>query len=228
MSDNEHNKLDNDENTQEDAPPLPDEDAPPLPDEQPPLPEEDEPPLPEGEEPPQSSAQAAQPQVLQGTNGWSAIFEPQSQRYYYYNQTTGVTTWDNPFSNIQKEEDKSSNKRQFYQEEDDAIDPDLAHLLPSSSKDPHGYVQAKFNTRTGQFNSKSWQTPEHVSAINKSRRQQGALSIFAFVTSTYNPQLHSLMLMPSRDKEMRITSTRKRKSNNLVRIVLNKSSQRSS
>lgn len=180
MSANEQNKLDNDKNTQEDAPPLPDEDAPPLPDEQPPLPEEEEPPLPEGEEPPQSSAQAAQPQVLQGNNGWSAIFEPQSQRYYYYNQTTGVTTWDNPFSNIQKEEDKSSNKRQFYQEEDDAIDPDLAHLLPSSSKDPHGYVQAKFNTRTGQFNSKSWQTPEHVSAINKSRRQQGAFSIFAF------------------------------------------------
>lgn len=226
MSTNEQTKLDNNKNTEVDAPPLPDEDVPPLPDEQPPLPEEEEPPLPEGEEPPQSSAQTAQPQVLQGTNGWSAIFEPQSQRYYYYNQTTGVTSWDNPFSNIQKEEDKSSNKRQFYQEEDDAIDPDLAHLLPSSSKDPHGFVQAKFNSRTGQFNSKSWQTPEHVSAINKSRRQQGELSVFAFLTSLKTPQLHSLMLMPSRDKEMRITSTRKQKSNNLVRIALSKSSQR--
>ncbi|TIA82428.1 hypothetical protein E3P89_01092 [Wallemia ichthyophaga] len=153
----------------------------------PPLPEEEEPPLPDEEEPvleqsesagssenPQQSHQP-HPQILHGKNGWSAIYEPNSSQYYYYNQSTGATTWQNPFSNINPQHDSiNTNKREFYHEEDDAIDPELAHLMPSSSTDPAGSVQAKFNARTGQFNSKSWQTPEHVSAINKSRRQQAA------------------------------------------------------
>lgn len=155
----------------------------------PPLPNEEEPPLPDEEEPESAGEQQVQEgeqsqqsqkpptQILHGSNGWSAVYEPNSSQYYYYNQSTGATTWQNPFSNINPEinpEENASIKRQFYQEEDDAIDPELAYLMPSSSKDPAGSVQAKFNTRTGQFNSKSWQTPEHVSAINKSRRQQGA------------------------------------------------------
>ncbi|KAM5453592.1 hypothetical protein MaudCBS49596_002795 [Microsporum audouinii] len=51
-------------------PPLPDEEVPPLPDE----------PVPEGVE----------------DDGWDAMWDDNSQAYYFYNRVTGLSQWENP------------------------------------------------------------------------------------------------------------------------------------
>ena len=53
----------------EDAPPLPDEEAPPLPDE----------PVPDAED-----------------DGWEPRWDVNAQAYYFYNNKTGVSQWENP------------------------------------------------------------------------------------------------------------------------------------
>lgn len=61
----------------EDNPPLPDEGAPPLPDEEaPPLPDE---PVPDAED-----------------DGWEPRWDNNAQAWYFYNNKTGVSQWENP------------------------------------------------------------------------------------------------------------------------------------
>lgn len=177
--------VDNQSGTRSDnqqQPPLPSDEQPPLPDEQqPPLPDEEQPPLPDEQQPPlpneddNENNQLAnnnqqQSSVFKGTNGWMAIYEPNAQTYYYHNELTGITTWSNPFSNITDDE---GHKYNYDKEDSEEIDPDLIHLLPTSSNLNDGYQKANFNARTGGFNTKQWRTPDHVNVFNKSRRQQG-------------------------------------------------------
>ncbi|KAL2220197.1 WW domain protein [Thermoascus aurantiacus ATCC 26904] len=153
--------------------------APPLPDENPPLPDE------------------APPGQVED-DGWEAIWDPNSQAYYFYNRFTGVSQWENPRvpdapsgpvgegtaassttgtsdvaggynPKIHGDYDPTAPYAQKYEQQ---YRETTSATASAAAMDPsHMYTAtAAFNRFTGKWQPMSL-TPERYSAENKARRQ---------------------------------------------------------
>ncbi|KAH0831342.1 hypothetical protein J3R83DRAFT_14000 [Lanmaoa asiatica] len=130
---------------------------------------------------------------------WQALFSPQHNAYYFYNASTGETTWVNPLqpppfdpsssstgiqdagANAQADgPDGADNPNSYDPNSLEAraiaagIDPSLAHLDPSlvgpSSLAHTGSFTAKFNARTGAFTAADARAPSHLSEYERMKR----------------------------------------------------------
>ncbi|CAH7688192.1 hypothetical protein BY996DRAFT_7145616 [Phakopsora pachyrhizi] len=123
--------------------------------------------------------------VVFSNGDWQAVYDSHSQSYYYANLRTGETTWTNPFESIDQIQQSSSSST-YHQSEHtldtyqlEGIDPELAHLDPKTSrllKDSRSTPSfvAKFNSRTGKFESDPSHDPSRVSEYNRARTQSRA------------------------------------------------------
>ena len=152
-------------------PPLPDEDVPPLPNE----------PLPGQED-----------------DGWDALWDENSQAYYFYNRFTGISQWENPRvpdpqALPMKTEDANNGSAQKPRSQvaggyDPAIhgdyDPTAWYAQQHQQEDDIAQVPSgdpnMIYTATGTFNrfTGKWQpsgmVPEQFNEENRSRRQMNA------------------------------------------------------
>ncbi len=158
-------------------PPLPDEPLPETASHQPPLPNE---PLP-GTEPGSpnlnvtatsiSSPKTEGIDAIQHTNtveeihdvkstevkepedGWTAIFEPNYNAYYFYNSKTGETTWDNPRANDRHATAPAETRagERLETTEEDKEREEYAQSFPQQQDETDYAFAARFNRRTGRF-----------------------------------------------------------------------------
>lgn len=155
--------------TQTVAPPLPDE---PIPEElddiyetrqsqessAPPLPDED---LPETAESGQTVHQAAADNSSTDLDGWQAIYDPNVKAYYFYNNHTKETTWDNPRS----AQPSISPAHMTHQEDGSATSK------KGEVKEADFAFQARFDRRTGRFIADVNKTVENYTADARADRQ---------------------------------------------------------
>ncbi|KAH7883106.1 hypothetical protein F5I97DRAFT_1938965 [Phlebopus sp. FC_14] len=131
---------------------------------------------------------ASTPTIISSAGPWQAVFSPQHGAYYFYNSTTGETTWVNPLqpsssSSIgpsSSADPTSENPNPYDPNSMEAralaagIDPSLAHLDPSlagpSSLAPADAFTAKFNARTGAFTPSTARAPSHLSEYERAKR----------------------------------------------------------
>lgn len=198
----EEGEARSDDETEDNAQQERDTDQPPLPDE--PLPgasttvNDDAtaaaPPLP-SEAPPSSSSK-------EPNDGWSAQWDATNQRWYFYNEYTGVSQWDNPRvptssdasaaaaaapisqptsvaggynPAIHGDWDPNAAYAQAYKAaDDDTYEADLAayHAEMDTAEEDYGQTAA-FNSRTGQSQTAD-QSVERHSDASKSYRQMNA------------------------------------------------------
>ncbi|TRM67150.1 hypothetical protein BD626DRAFT_484877 [Schizophyllum amplum] len=141
--------------------------------------------------------QEQQPSSTPSAEGtpWQAVFAPQYNAYYFFNNQTGETTWQNPLdpsasasssaagpSISSAAEQPTPQQPQPYAPYDavqqaalqQGIDPALAYLDPtlasSSSSTPAQAFQAKFNARTGAFTAMNARDPSHLSEYERMKR----------------------------------------------------------
>ncbi|EKC98360.1 hypothetical protein A1Q2_07374 [Trichosporon asahii var. asahii CBS 8904] len=134
----------------EDAPPLPDE-APPLPDEAPPLPDE-QPPLPDEQPPlpnePVTELGGSKEKDANPAHAWQAVWAPEKNAYYFWNTETNAVTWENPLAPASSSSTPAAGSTAASASATPGpsvprgglpdIDPELAYLLPSESRDAAG------------------------------------------------------------------------------------------
>lgn len=161
---------------------------------------------------------------------WQAIFSPQHNAYYFYNSSTGETTWVNPLQSSPSDPssslpgaqdtgaiaqadvpDGTVNPDPYDPNSLEAraiaagIDPSLAYLDPSlvgSSSLAHtGSFSAKFNARTGAFTAVDARTPAHLSEYDRMKR----MSEFYFDVGTWEKEVEQ------RDAEEKAAGGKKRK-----------------
>lgn len=148
---------------------------------------------------PEPAASVTPTSTSLSAGAWQAIFSPQHNIYYFYNSSTGETTWINPLQSSPSDPSSSSTGTQDTaadaQDNDQdgsvnpnpydpnsiearaiaaGIDPSLAFLDPSlagpSSLAPSGGFTAKFNARTGAFAAADSRAPSHLSEYERMKR----------------------------------------------------------
>lgn len=146
-----------------------------------------------------STTPISAPSASLSAGAWQAIFSPQHNSYYFYNQSTCETTWSNPLepspsdpsSSAPVASDTDANAEADGPSESvhpnpydpnslevraiaAGIDPSLAHLDPSlagpSSVAHTGAFTAKFNARTGAFTAVDSRAPSHLSEYERMKR----------------------------------------------------------
>lgn len=161
---------------------------------------------------------------------WQAIFSPQHNTYYFYNASTGETTWVNPFqpspSDLSSSDPRAQDTAANAQADGSdgtvdpnpydpnslearaiaaGIDPSLAFLDPSlagSSSLAHtGSFTAKFNARTGAFTATDARAPAHLSEYERMKR----MSEFYFDVGAWEKDVEQ------RDAEEKEAGGKKRK-----------------
>jgi hypothetical protein len=127
-----------------------------------------------------------------GSDGWQAIYSAEHNAYYFYNEHTHQTTWQNPRL-PESHSDPTSVPSSTPSVHDAAIaqgiDPALAHLDPSlaahPSTSPSAYAaSARFNARTGQFSRPDARDPSHLSEYERAKR----MSEFYFDVNAWEQQ----------------------------------------
>ncbi|KAG0145212.1 hypothetical protein CROQUDRAFT_659024, partial [Cronartium quercuum f. sp. fusiforme G11] len=124
------------------------------------------------------------------SNGdWQAVYDPQQAAYYFVNSVSGETTWTNPFISTSSSELESLNPKEFKSmNELGGIDPELAYLEPQTVSSTRGgggggggvggqyppSFTARFNSRTGKFESDLNHDPNRVSQYARARTQANA------------------------------------------------------
>lgn len=102
----------------------------------------------------------AQPEST--NDGWSALFDTNSKKFYFHNQVTGETTWENPRTRQQSVSSQTENK--FEEEKKhDAVSPLADQDIP--------VFQAKFDRRNGRFVSDPSRSVENYSLGARADRQ---------------------------------------------------------
>lgn len=129
---------------------------------------------------------------------WQAIFSPQHNAYYFYNASTGETTWVNPLLPSSADPSSSTAAQDTASDAQTSsldgnvninpydpnslearaiaagIDPSLAHLDPTlagpSSLAHAGSFTARFNARTGAFAAPEARAPSHLSEYERMKR----------------------------------------------------------
>lgn len=140
-------------------PPLPDEELPPLPDEEPPEDESED-----------ESNHVDETMVSRPDDGWRAIFDEESQQYYFHNELTKETTWDNPRAKDGAtgtvSDDKDPKKDKNGIDEDD-----YSIHFSETPKDADFTFQARFDRRTGRFVSDPNRDVENYTPEARADRQ---------------------------------------------------------
>lgn len=101
--------------------------------------------------------------------------------YYFANSRTGETTWTNPLTSTSSSSVEDANKASISQVDLGGIDPELAYLDPQCARamssrggqDPPTFA-ARFNAKTGRFESDPSHDPSRVSQYARARTQAGA------------------------------------------------------
>lgn len=149
---------------------------------------------------PEQKDDGAQSQTTALSAGaWQAVFSAQHNAYYFYNTSTGETTWVNPLQSSSSDPASSSTEAQDTGADTGAdaadstvnpnpydpnslearaiaagIDPSLAYLDPSlagpSSAAHTGNFTARFNARTGAFTAADGRAPSHMSEYERMKR----------------------------------------------------------
>ncbi|KAF8558547.1 hypothetical protein OG21DRAFT_1503923 [Imleria badia] len=161
---------------------------------------------------------------------WQALFSPQHNAYYFYNASSGETTWVNPLQPSPSDPSSSStggqdaaavaqangpdgdvNQNPYDPNSLEAraiaagIDPSLAYLDPSlagpSSLAHSGSITAKFNARTGAFAAADSRAPSHLSEYERMKR----MSEFYFDVGAWEKDVEQ------RDAEEKEAGGKKRK-----------------
>ncbi|KAK4049867.1 hypothetical protein OIV83_003923 [Microbotryomycetes sp. JL201] len=122
--------------------------------------------------------------VHQGQGGWTAVWDPAHNAYYFFNSITNETTWTNPLeangersASTVKDQDELAVVSDVKNDPLGGIDPDLAFLDPNLQRrelGSGGIVQGRFNARTGRFQADATANPDRVSEYNRGVRQQQA------------------------------------------------------
>ena len=126
---------------------------------------------------------------------WQTAYSQPHNAWYFFNTSTGETTWTNPFqdpnaiaSTSQPPSDPSSATTQASPSStttatmtpmgqaalEQGIDPELAYLDPSLAHGPlsagPGSYSARFNAHTGRFTAPDGRDPSHVSEYARAQR----------------------------------------------------------
>lgn len=116
------------------------------------------------------------------SSSWTAVWDPTSQAYYWWNMITYETTWENPYEKKEdnKELDAPSQQEEVYNNNNTTFPYATAPYPVDSTNVPsnlvdHSYTyQAYFNKRTGKFQMASdvdRLNPERMSIENRAKRQ---------------------------------------------------------
>lgn len=120
------------------------------------------------------------------SSSWTAVWDPTSQAYYWWNMITYETTWENPYEKKVVEEDnkkldESSQQEEVFNNNNNTTYPYAMATYPMDSTNvpsnlvDHSYTyQAYFNKRTGKFQMASdvdRLNPERMSIENRAKRQ---------------------------------------------------------
>lgn len=161
---------------------------------------------------------------------WQAIFSPQYNAYYFYNTSTGETSWVNPLQSPPSHPSSATQNNTGGDPEAEVdsslgavnpnpydpnslearaiaagIDPSLAYLDPSlagpSSLAPSGMFTAKFNARTGAFTAVDGRAPSHLSEYERMKR----MNAFYFDVGAWETEVEE------RDAEEKAGGGKKRK-----------------
>ncbi|PLW49602.1 hypothetical protein PCASD_02191 [Puccinia coronata f. sp. avenae] len=122
---------------------------------------------------PQSEAKP----VVYSNGDWEAVYDPQTNAYFFANSKTGETTWTNPLA----PPEPSSSRAPQPLPDLGGIDPELAHLDPQMARIMHAHSSqteprfaARFNAKTGRFEADPTRDPSRVSEYAKARSQAEA------------------------------------------------------
>lgn len=141
---------------------------PPLPDEEPPTDAISTPASPTAEHPslPDEPVPESQPEE---SDGWQAILDQASQRYYFHNACTGETTWTNPRAPSESVTQVPSDYATHF-----------GHSGPTSDV----AFKVQFNKRTGKFVRDPEKTVENFTSDGRGERQLKAF----FDPETFNQE----------------------------------------
>ncbi|ORY73820.1 hypothetical protein BCR35DRAFT_306924 [Leucosporidium creatinivorum] len=136
----------------------------------------------EGAEDKDKESDPAAPGVHKGKEGWTAVWDPSSNAYYFYNSITNETTWTNPLEGGSDANAEASTSAAPAASQDSGpdfggIDPELAFLDPTLSRQMTSgggtqSFQARFNSRTGRFQGDPSMNPDRISDYSRGTRQQ--------------------------------------------------------
>ncbi|KAF9225019.1 hypothetical protein BS17DRAFT_701420 [Gyrodon lividus] len=165
------------------------------------------------------------PSTSLSEGAWQAIYSSQHNAYYFYNSSTGETTWVNPLQPSPSDPSSADPNRTDTDGSHGSvntdsydpislearaiaagIDPSLAHLDPSllagpSSIAPTATFTAKFNARTGAFAATNARAPSHLSEYDRMKR----MSEFYFDVGAWEQEVEH------RDAEEKEAGGKKRK-----------------
>jgi hypothetical protein len=142
---------------------------------------------------PEAKAESSQsPDTATAQNPWQAIWSPQYNAYYFYNNETQETTWTNPLSpsdgasssqqSVTGESSRQNTSQSTPQYDAlqaaaiaQGIDPALAYLDPTLAAGPAGSSShlaftAKFNAKSGAFARPDARDPTHMSEYERAKR----------------------------------------------------------
>ncbi|KAA1068376.1 hypothetical protein PGT21_026867 [Puccinia graminis f. sp. tritici] len=128
----------------------------------------------------QSELQTDDPKPVVYSNGdWEAVYDTQTNAYYFVNSKTGETTWRNPL--VPATEPAAVGVAAQPAPDLGGIDPELAHLDPHFARLIHGHASqteprfaARFNAKTGRFEGDPTRDPSRVSEFARARTQAEA------------------------------------------------------
>lgn len=116
--------------------------------------------------------------VVYSNGDWEAVYDPQTNAYYFANSKTGETTWENPLIPSQPSTSRTAPKPL---PDLGGIDPELAYLDPQMAKVIHAHSSqteprftARFNAKTGRFEADPTRDPSRVSEYARARSQAEA------------------------------------------------------
>ncbi|POW07949.1 hypothetical protein PSTT_07878 [Puccinia striiformis] len=116
--------------------------------------------------------------VVYSNGDWEAVFDPQTNAYYFANLKTGETTWTNPLVST---EPAPIVAPQRSPPDLGGIDPELAHLDPQMARIMNAHSSnteptfaARFNAKTGRFEGDPTRDPSRVSEFARARTQTEA------------------------------------------------------
>ncbi|KAH9461043.1 hypothetical protein Pst134EA_017352 [Puccinia striiformis f. sp. tritici] len=116
--------------------------------------------------------------VVYSNGDWEAVFDPQTNAYYFVNSKTGETTWTNP---LVPTDPAPIVAPQRSPPDLGGIDPELAHLDPQMARIMNAHSSnteptfaARFNAKTGRFEGDPTRDPSRVSEFARARTQTEA------------------------------------------------------